>query len=41
MLGGPEKNVSNFAHVLSRSLSRYEGDILQVVYYAYNLGHVW
>ena len=28
--GGPEKNVPNFAQVLSRSLFRYEGDILQV-----------
>ena len=37
---GPEKNVPNFAQVLSRSLSGYEGDIWQV-FYAYNLGHVW
>ena len=37
--GGPEKNVPKFAQVLSRSLSRYEGDIMQV-YYVYNLGHV-
>ena len=28
--GGPKKNVPNFAQVFSRSLSRCEGDILQV-----------
>ena len=36
----PKKNVPNFARVFSGSLSRYEGDILQV-YWAYNLEHVW
>ena len=28
--GDPEKNVPSFAQVFSRSISRYEGDILQV-----------
>ena len=37
--GGPKKNVPNFAQAFSRSLSRYEGDILQV-YWASNLEHV-
>ena len=37
--GWPRKNVPNFAQLFSRSLSRYEGGILQV-YWTSNLEHV-